>query len=375
MRILILTLPLHTNYGGILQAYALQTVLERMGHDVSVISRKNTSPFSLRLLFLRIPKRIIFNLLGKKEDVFREFKHQRNMRIINKHVSPFIEKYIHEIKINVDKIKESDYDAIVVGSDQIWRPIYISKVLKSSVDNAFLDFAKEWKIKRIAYAASFGTDSWEYSYEETKRICTLISQFDAVSVREFSGVELCKKYLNTSALQLLDPTLLLDSTYYIKLFQQSNTPQSDGKLFSYILDPSEEKQSIVDKIASSKKLKPFSVCGQPDNPNVPIEMRIQPPVEKWLRGFFDADFVVTDSFHGCVFSIIFNKPFVAIGNVKRGLARFDSLLNLFNINDHLLSCATDYREKYSYEIPDISLEILQKYRQKSLSFLTHQLEN
>lgn len=373
MRILILSLPLHTNYGGILQAYALQTVLERMGHDVSVISRKNTSPFSLRLLFLRIPKRIIFNLLGKKEDVFREFKHQRNMRIINKHVSPFIEKYIHEIKINVDKIKESDYDAIVVGSDQIWRPIYISKVLKSSVDNAFLDFAKEWKIKRIAYAASFGTDSWEYSFEETKRICTLISQFDAVSVREFSGVELCKKYLNTSALQLLDPTLLLDSTYYIKLFQQSNTPQSDGRLFSYILDPSEEKQSIVDKIASSKKLKPFSVCGQPDNPNVPIEMRIQPPVEKWLRGFFDADFVVTDSFHGCVFSIIFNKPFVAIGNEQRGLTRLDSLLDLFKIKNHLLKDVADFDEKKSYKISDISFDILQDYRQKSLFFLTQQL--
>ena len=148
--------------------------------------------------------------------------------------------------------------------------------------------------------------------------------FDAVSVRESSAVELCEKHFDTSAMHVLDPTMLLDTSDYIKLFEEANTPQSPGSLMCYILDENKEKQEVISCIEQTLHLKSFSVNSKYEVADAPLEERIQPSVEAWLRGFNDAEFVITDSFHACVFSILFEKPFIVYGNKNRGMARFNS---------------------------------------------------
>ena len=334
MRIGILTLPLHTNYGGILQAYALQTVLERMGHDVCLIEKKRQP---LRLPLWKAPlsygKRIIKNLTGNPFPIFYEQKMNREEPVVRQNTDKFINKYIkRRIVDDFSDIKETDFDAIVVGSDQIWRPKYVQEI-----EHAFLDFTEGWNIKRIAYAASFGTDEWEYTSEQTEKCAKLLKQFDAVSVREDSGVSLCREHFHIEAEHVLDPTLLLRSGDYINLFEMAGMPKSKGTLLCYILDKTLEKMALVNKVADEKHFVPFRVNSLVENTKASLHERIQPPVEQWLRGFYDAEFVITDSFHACVFSIIFNKPFIVMGNTGRGLSRFSSLFSTFGLTDCLLT--------------------------------------
>ena len=187
---------------------------------------------------------------------------------------------------------EGEFDAFVVGSDQIWRARYAK--LFPGVRNAFLLFTKGWNVKRISYAPSFGTDKWEYDKSDTA-VCAMMAQmFDAVSVRETSGVELCKDYLNVDATHVVDPTLLLDATDYGKLVKE-DTPKGQGNLMCYVLDKGADVENILSDIAQKSSLNPFYANSQTENQKLTLEERIQPSVEQWLQGFSDAELVVTDS--------------------------------------------------------------------------------
>jgi hypothetical protein len=123
------------------------------------------------------------------------------------------------------------------------------------------------------------------------------------------------------------------------LVEKMNISKRPGNLFVYILDKNENKSAIVDSVADQFKLDPFSVMpkssfSEPGRKD--INDCVFPRVEEWIRGFIDAEFVITDSFHGTVFSIIFNKPFISIDNKSRGLTRFESLLKLFQLEDRLI---------------------------------------
>lgn len=367
MKIGILTLPLHTNYGGILQAYALQTVLERMGNEVHVIE-KEKQPLSINKYKMPFTygKRIIKNIMGKKLPIYYEQKYNKEQPIVRQYTDQFIEKYIHLIKYKeFSDIKESEYDAIVVGSDQVWRPKYFGI---KQIEQAYLKFAENWNIKRIAYAASFGTDKWEYTTKHTSVCGELLKNFDAVSVREDSGVKLCKEHFGVEVQHVLDPTMLLEKEDYIKLFEANNTPKSQGNLLYYFLDETDEKKTLIKRIADEKGLMPFNVKSRSNDINSPISDRIQPPIEQWLRGFYDAEFIITDSFHACVFSILFNKPFILYGNKKRGLSRFSSLLKMFGLNQALLKDTLQYNPVIEYNWQHIN-SLLDSKRQESKSYL------
>lgn len=339
MKIGILTLPLNTNYGGILQAYALQTVLEQMGHEVIVLGKSNKIHLPLWKIPLSYSKRILkkYILRDINTRVFFEQWFNQTYPIISQNTQSFIEKYIHYIiPKSLKSLDPNEFNAIVVGSDQIWRPKYFPLI-----EDAYLAFAENWNIKRLAYAASFGTDEWEYSPTQTKKCKRLAHKFDVITVREASAVNLCQKYFNLNALHVLDPTKLLNKENYIKLFEAAQTPKSPGNMLVYILDETPEKTNLVKHIVTQKGLTPFYVNSQTGNLNTPLTQRIQPPVEQWIRGFYDAEFVVTDSFHACVFAILFHKPFIVYGNRERGLARFNSLLRLFGLENRLVSNLND----------------------------------
>lgn len=370
MRIGVLTFTLQYNYGCMLQAWALQTVLKRMGHDVWLIQKlRPKKKLPLWRAPLSYSKRILQNLIGHRRRIFEE---QYQNECIYKMLTAARNFSNDNIRIKNYKeysdIRPDEYDAIIVGSDQIWRPIFF----EGDIRDAFLQFANGWKIKRLSYAASFGTDDIKWPDDLEKDCKQLLGEFDAVSVREKSGVDICKKHFNINAAHVLDPTMLLSADDYVRLIKKAKAPKSPGTLHYYILDETPEKLQLVKEIAQKKGLTPFRVNSRVEDPSAPIEERIQPPVEKWLRAFYDADFVVTDSFHACVFSIIFNKQFIVYGNKERGLTRFKSLLSDFGLEDRLVYNFSDFGQLTNINYGNVNT-LLEKRKNFSYGFLKKEL--
>lgn len=369
MKIGIITLPLHANYGGILQAYALQTVLERMGHEVEVIDRNLDAKYPWWRRMLILVKRLfyiyIFN--DKQIELFVERRRREERPIIEQNTRAFINKYIHVRKIKkYMEIKEKDYDAIVVGSDQVWRPKYFGEKI---IQHAYLDFAKNWKnLIRISYAASFGVDTWEYDERQTAHCAELIKLFHAVGVREQEAVALCEKYLGRKAVQVLDPTMLLDAKDFPILDKKYN--ETTPFLATYLLNIDGIKNKIVSAIAQRLSLDIVNLNSKYEVKDVPLQDRVQRSVEDWLYHIRNARFIVTDSFHAAVFSLIFNVPFVVLSNDKRGASRISTLLNITNQADREISLYEEISDIHFCK-PSINIASI---KSSSLLYLKNSLE-
>ena len=382
MKIAILTLPLHANYGGILQCYALQTVLEGMGHQVTVLNRRWPGP-NARLVarrFASIAKCIVKKyLLGHKDialmspwaDDYNIHKPSEAEKKRHTEIRRFIKEYIHLTKPlrSSDELREyveaNEVDCIVVGSDQVWREIY-----GPCIEDYFLGFLPEGdKRVKVTYAASFGTADSPISEDHLKKCIPLAKRFSSISVREQSGVKVMKDIFGLDAKLHLDPTLLLSAEQY-------KFPAKDvekGCLVSYILDETEDKIAISQEVSKelhfkNKKLR-LDATSQDDV--------VLPSIEDWLSSFANAEFVVTDSFHGCVFSIINHKPFIAIANKDRGLERFTSLLGTFGQMDRLIFDYQDFISKIALLLRSIDYTTvnnkLQEIKQESVDYLENHL--
>ncbi len=372
MKIGILTLPLHTNYGGILQAYALQTVLKQMGHDAWLIDRRHHAP--QWKVYYKIARRIVKRLIGRQTVILlekqRSIAYQYTLPFIEKQIYPRTETFYTEKSLK-QGIMQYHFDAFVVGSDQIWRPAYFPHI-----EEAFFSFVWDNHAKRIAYATSFGSEDWEYTGKQTQKCTDLVKGFNGVSVREQSAVGMCKKYFKIDATQVLDPTMLLTSDDYTRLFDAGrDTREKAGELFVYILDETEEKQAVINKVARQLGYTPFRVKTRNEKKHIPLELCIASPVEEWIRSFYDAKFIITDSFHGCVFAILFNKPFILYPNKKRGLSRFQSLLEIFDLKDRMFHSFSELTvDKIQADIDWKQVNgLLDHMRQSSKDFLINAL--
>ena len=375
MKTAVITLPLHTNYGGILQAYALKCVLEGMGHEAVVVDRKDKMPLPV---WYKAPfvyaSRALKKMLkpGAGVEVLRELNYRKTLPLRAVNTQRFINQYIAPLVVSSYKdIRQGEYDAFVVGSDQVWRPRYFG-----NIEDAFLAFAKDWKVKRVAYAASFGTEELEYKYEELQACSGLLEMFDAVSVREDAGVRICEEWFGyEGAEHVLDPVMLLNAEVYRTLAQKAENHSCCGKVMTYILDPSREKDCVVDFVAriTGKDVEKFFV----DDSSRPLAERVAPPVEQWLASFCDADFVVTDSFHGCVLSVLLHKPFVAVGNSLRGMSRMSSLLKVLGLDGRLVQ-GIDPEDDGEYWLAEPDWKavdaVLDDQREKSMRFLQNVLK-
>lgn len=367
-RVAIITLPLGENYGGILQAYSLQKIVHNLGMNVVTASIPKQN--SLKLLANRVIKTVLHIVKSSVSNMTSKdilIKTEKTRQFVNKYIKTIDKKHLHN----------DDFDVYIVGSDQVWRAKYVN------ISDYMLNFAtaKTGAVK-ISYAASFGKDDLnEYRNSDIKESSRLAKNFDGISVRERSGVKLAEKHWGVKALHHIDPTMLIPKKQYNNLIKsnQGDTYKPEGKLFVYILDKSSEKENIVEKTSQLSGLKSFGFMPPSTNSkrafrNNPEKYKL-PSVEQWLRSFRDADFVVTDSFHGCVFSIIYNKPFIAIGNKSRGLSRFTSLLELFGlesrlvgsqseVNEHLVGSNIDWRKVNS---------VLKNEQQRSRKYLEENL--
>ncbi|MGQ4879998.1 polysaccharide pyruvyl transferase family protein [Billgrantia sp. LNSP4103-1] len=377
MKIAIMTQPLGKNYGGIIQAWALQQVLKKAGHEPVTIDRQEEAK-GPAYHAVRLGYRLLQQVLGKRK---APIHFERHMPFIYQHTHAFIDQQLSmseplgstaELKAH---FKSEQYDAVIVGSDQTWRPRY-----SPNIENFFFDFLQGSDIKRIAYASSFGVDKWEFTEEQTRRCAALAKQFDAISVREKSGVALCRNHLGVEATHVLDPSLLLERHDYEDLYKSKELPVRKG-IYTYILDQSEWKGQVVQ--TAKQILKKPQYSNQPKLVMSKSSARNlndckMPRLENWLKGFAEADLVITDSFHGTVFSIIFNKPFISLVNPSRGASRFLSLANELGLEWRLL---TEYDEKSVIKLLHTPINFnhviknLETLRNKSTDFLCKELAN
>lgn len=376
MKIAIMTQPLGKNYGGIMQAFALQKVLRDMEHEVVTIDYNHKPP---KFLYdkARMAYRLVKKVTGKRkapinlENRINELT-ERNRRFIDKNIVK--SEYIDSDKDLRIYFRKNSYDAIVVGSDQTWRPKY-----SPNIYNFYLQFLKaKNNIKRIAYASSFGVDEWEYSVEETKKCAKLAASFDAISVREQSGIELCKEHLGVESKCTLDPTLLLEKQDYLNLIgNRYNNGRSQG-VYTYFLDKGESKLTAAQYVANELSTHTYNCQAKlsfSDLSSSNLDDYKMPALQDWLASFANAEFVVTDSFHGMVFSIIFNKPFLAIVNKERGAARFESLLSQIGGLKHLIYDSTEIENNISAikKITPLEINELNILKEYSIKFLKDNL--
>ena len=353
----IVTQPLIDNYGGILQNFALQQVLIKMGH--SPITLDYLPSLSLGKYILYAGKGVLCAPFPSKRHSIKPYKHflerpQPIDRFVRNNMS--ITRTIPDYSNHL--LKKNGIEALIVGSDQVWRYSYNSHYL----EDMFLDFAKDYPCRKVVYGASFGVETWDYPEKRAIRVRELIKQFDAVSVRENSGGALCREELGIEAVTVLDPTLLLCSSDYEKFCAPARSGE-EPYLAAYVLDMTPEKSAYIKSVAKSKGLKIKEIT-------VPS---IEVSIEGWLTAIKNADFVITDSYHGSLFSILFERQFQTILNPKRGTDRFLTLFEKL----HLPALLTDspgvfstHFEQIDYPSVSVSLSTLRK---NSLSFLASSL--
>lgn len=357
MKIGILTQHFLLNYGGIIQNYALQQVLIKLGHKP--LTFEHDTCYSTVWWLLRSAKHLLKNRTNKELPARPVYKG----RIGNKNFIRFIITNIRSVPVRDFQPKLTQrygIDAYIVGSDQVWRPAFN---IGPRLGNMFLDFADD-HVRKISYAASFGTSKWEFTPEQEKMCKTLAQRFIAISVREESAAVLCHKHFGVEATHVLDPTLLLEAKDYLQLCE--HIPITEPHIFIYSLVQDERLQLLAKDLSNLTGL--FVKTKRAGN-----YVRPEDSIEAWLAEFRDAAYVLTDSFHGMVFSIIFHKPFWIVQNPSGGNERYISLLSKLG----LLGRIVDNNNRVAANEPidwlrvDESLGVM---RQKSVDFLKNNLK-
>lgn len=338
MKVGILTLVLHSNFGYLMQAYALQQVIKKLGHDPYTYQLWETNPSIKEKLITFLKGFVLKYVLHQyKGSIFKRYDTKEEKDIIDQHTQRFIKEnlslspYLKNIQ-QINKLND-EYESCIVGSDQVWRRWYAPRI-----QSYFFDFLPK-SVKRTSYAASFGLSQVQYSKGQKEECGDALKKFSGISVREKEGVDVCRKEWGEKAVCVIDPTLLLKKEEYLKLINSKEIIAIPNKpyLLCYVLDETLEKMQFINKIALENGLVVFKIKPDIYNGKNDINKCIYPAISMWLESFNKASFVVTDSFHGTAFSIIFEKQFIAIGNKKRGLSRFTTLLGELNLKNRLIT--------------------------------------
>ncbi len=355
----IVTLNGYFNYGNRLQNYALQEVLKTFNMDVEtlIVERKKTNQSKV---FAKVKKAIKYGILiFKGEDVL---SYKKTSKIRTQRFIDFTQRYIHETDYyiseqNLPYEKMDDFDFFVSGSDQVWNPEFNNL---SSV--YFLEFAP--KNKRISYAASFGISELPENYIELYK--SWLSNIPHLSVREKAGSEIVKSLTGRDAEVVLDPTLMLTKSQWLTVAEVPVSKPKNKFLLTYFLgDVSSQTMYKIKQIAKERNLEVVNLANIKDK-----KAFIAGPSE-FLNYINSAEVFFTDSFHGAVFSILFEKPFVILqrqGSNASMHSRIDTLLSIFDLNDRKWENITTLNEIYDVDYSHVPF-ILEKEREKSTLFL------
>ena len=274
----------------------------------------------------------------------------------------FAKKYLmtsnNYLKLSLD----NEFNTYIVGSDQVFRFEYIIK----KIWQYLLDFVNSDK-KKIAFSASFGVDKEKFlrenSSETIEHMKYSLRSFDFVSVREKSGVEICKELFEVDAEWIIDPVFIIDKSNYDELIKNS-TKDFSNKIVSYVLDTNKEYKKAHKYFSKKYNLEVIELANSNES------------IENWLAAIKNCEFLITDSFHGMCFAIIFNKPFICLANKQRGASRFESILEMLNIENQCIDNINEIYEKdciFKVDYEKVNQRILEE-RQKGLEFLKKALE-
>lgn len=360
------------NYGVFLQAYALQTFIELAGYEAEIIDynkfteNKKKKSIVYRIKHLKESLKIFHMIcflhkkrVKEKEGKFRIFA-QNNFKL-----SKLMGTFDDIVK------EESEYDKFVCGSDQIWNPEYTQ-----GNPVYFLRFTP--REKRIAYAPSFGVRQLsKILYEYLNKYKLYLSEFSAISVRESTGQSIIHDFLSISPNVVVDPTLLLSEKCWQEKCRKVQIKGKKYVLF-YVLGDNYLYRKLAKKIAAQGR---YTVMCIPTNPlwdRLRCVKRCYAGIDEFLYLIRNAEYIITDSFHGTAFSVIFRKNFSAIlrndtahslcSRIEDFLGKIHLQKNCVNVSD-ILSINVNNKTNYSYsvEVLETWIEESKEYLEKALS--------
>ena len=296
-RICVVNLHNSQNVGNILVKFALFKKLKEFGFNPTMIASKNNVGI--------------------------------NIDFLNKTTNLIV------LKKNFSELNESNYDYIMVNSDQTWTKADI----RFFYDIAFLKFAENWTIPKFIYGASIGVDFWFFTKKDEEIAKKLLKNFTGISFRENNPIKFVDSYLGIKSVLVLDPTMLIDKFYYLNEIKNYKTNISFNEKFIFIYQL--DQNPYLEKLINESYLKyNYSIYRH--------KLFQNDYIESFIFGINNSQAVITDSFHGTIFSIIFNKPFITFLNKRRGKGRFDSLNEIFNFENRII-------DPFNNKTPDINL--------------------
>lgn len=349
------------NYGQILQCYALQKYLQDAGHDAYVIKYNNSSDYTIPLInkiFMMLNPRLVYNAFSyrirKKKMRKEEEEHPRKF-------DQFRYKYIKWSSKEYSTYKElyknpPVADIYIVGSDQVWNffhlPVYRTK---NSIEAYLLNFGAG-RVVKMAYAPSFGANQIRKSHLERMKV--LLENFRYISVREQSGIALCQQCSRNDAELVPDPTLLLDVNVYRSLYSDKIDNKTEKKYcLLYLLGTKTDfSNDRLYKWAKEKKLEIKYISSQYQYDNYE---KIYATIPEWIYLIDKAEYVITNSFHGTVFSLLFEKKFGYIplsGKASDLNERVLSLFQILGVQDHFVGENINIVDNY-IDYGDVSLRL------------------
>lgn len=332
------------NYGGVLTGYALYRTVRSLGYDAVLVDHLG------------------WYGSGLSGDTVLDFIDSHKIRVVAGWSAA------------AQRRLAASAHTILVGSDQLWNPETVNNLF------FFLDWAGAAN-RKISYATSLGKNNKERFLDEyLEKYRKYLRRFDAISVREAQSVPFMKELFGVQACWQLDPVFLLYAEEWRKLAEKENDRLPERYLLAYILDPTQEKCGISIELARQQKLTDvifvFDIKAKTPPMDIPAGVNVyvmHPKIPLWLRLYANASRVVTDSFHGSCFSLIFERQFISIGNASRGIDRFVSLMQQFGLKNHLMSWSKEL-EWPSEELDYASITPrMEKLREESLAWLKTQL--
>lgn len=357
------------NYGSVLQAYATQVLLEKLGHECKVINYKYPNEYHYSKgrikasLLSKIVRRLGLKPAHRKANKLNSFK--------KKHFN-FTKLYSH-----LNELKQEDwsqFDTFVVGSDQVWKSKY------TLGDTAFLlSFTPDNK-KRVSIASSFATSSIPDEYREKYKEC--LSRFNAISVREENGIDIIKNELalDCKPTVVLDPTLLISKEEWLVTIPRSNFKKTKKYILLYMLTYAFEPRPYIFEILKHLQTQDnYDIIAlegytPPEKANgIRMINKTDSSINEFIDLFANADVVVTSSFHGTAFAVNFGIPLVSIVPSDNGDDRQSTLLNNLGLEQCITPVGTDIQKINPLYDQTKNRENLQKARKASINWITNNI--
>lgn len=367
-----ITFHIAHNYGAVLQAYALPTAVKSLGHECEVIHYCFPYIYGwghIEHLPELLEKYGLFS--GLLRYINRWIRGGYNPRLKKSKFESFIYNQIPLSKKayhSVDEMQDMDYDAILFGSDQIWN----SKLTGGIAEEYVGGFHCKDKTEKIAYAASCGKNC--FSDEEKESYYPLLKSFKAIGVRE-KGLCESLQIDGFDCMHVLDPTLLLTKEQWNELTKTSKhsvkLPENDY-LLVYVFDEDDSIYGLIDRVSEKYHLEVCVIAYQMKDIISKYRVYQNCGPEDFIKLIAGASRVVTTSFHGTVFSILYEKEFYCIPHPTLH-ERTDSLLSQLKLNERNCSCDTDIDKINNIEWESVR-QVLNSLRDKSMRFLKEAIE-